>query len=220
MAQPIPQTCFLSLPRELRDRIYKEAFPTLMTTFLLEPNQKRRSHPAHLNTSLLRTNKQICSEASAVLYSNTYFGISNPEHQLKWFNTIGNHNVKRLENLRFSVESEYPLANWNERMAWYQLFRFLACKATGLRRILLYLDAEEDDEDIQGAYGAGKDVRFLRELGRLRNLQSITIRGYYGKYWLSYLTENMGITVEEGLRKEEAWEALKRYQLGTEDMIP
>lgn len=75
-------------------------------------------------------------------------------------------------------------------------------------------------EGTPGAYGAGKDMRFLRELGRIPNLQSMVLFGYYAPIWLSYLTEKMGIEAEEGLRSKEDWEALRRYQLGTEGLIP
>ncbi|KAI4225267.1 MAG: hypothetical protein L6R36_004055 [Xanthoria steineri] len=233
-----------------------------------------------LNTPLLRTNRQICTEASSVLYSTICFHIRDPEQFVSWLDTIGIHNVKRLKNLALVVQSEYEaipetapstghisqaialsrsacsqfrqsLTRWtdkatehhllrrlasqsrsahsqprlkitqrNEKVTWYHVLRFLACEATGLRLIFLSLIAEEDDEEIQGAYGAGKDMRFLRELGRIRNLQSMVLFGYYAPIWSSYLTEKMGIKVEEGKRNKEGWEALWRYQLGTEGLIP
>ncbi|CAL8581228.1 hypothetical protein XPA_006929 [Xanthoria parietina] len=272
------QMCFFSLPREIRDLVYKEAFPDLQ--YMSPLIRRKELRFGDLNAPLLRTNKQICSEASAVLYSNTCFQIGHPEQFIGWLNTIGDHNVKRLKNLALFVESEYEaipepassidhlsqpiapsrsvysqfrqsLTRWtdkvtkhhllrrlasqsrsahsqtrlkyiqrDEKVTWYHVLQFLACEATGLRWLFLCLNAEEDDEGTQGAYGAGKDMRFLKELARIPNLQSMVLYGYYAPIWSSYLTEKMGINVEEVKRNEKNWTALRRYQLGTEGLIP
>lgn len=107
MTQPIQETCFFSLPREIRDLVYKEAFSASPLIFPLI--RRKRQRFGDLNTPLLRTNKQICSEASSVLYSSTCFHIGHPEQFIRWLNTIGDHNVKRLKNLALVVESEYEV---------------------------------------------------------------------------------------------------------------
>lgn len=48
----------------------------------------------------------------------------------------------------------------------------------------------------------------------------MVLNGYYGKNWLSYLTEKMGIQVVEGDRADELWKGLRKYQRGKEGCIP
>ncbi|KAL8671600.1 MAG: hypothetical protein Q9168_003906 [Polycauliona sp. 1 TL-2023] len=213
MAPSVRQTCFFDLPRELRDHIYKEAFPkaVLVTPWAYKWNPSSQiANMVPPNVSLLHTNRQIYSEASAEFYSNTQFCITHPPQDIRRLQTIGSY-LDRLTQIHVIVHWVYRSS---EKAEWYQMFRDLSCKATGLRRLELQLDAEGSGHLDEGGWGAGKDTQFLAELKNIRSLQSIVLRGYYGEEWVNCLAENKEIEVVEGDRDEECWAALRRYQLG------
>ena len=209
MTCPAQQRSFLSLPREIRDQIYAEAFPNMQEVIMPLGRMKALQPPSQVplrpqvNLCLLRANRQICNEASPMLYSRSCFYVSNPDRTLEWLAKLGGDNIKRLRSLRlvlceFSDESPFCKS---QKAAWYSLISFIASKATGLRRLVLSLHAPS----------AGKDRPLLDALGGIRTVQTITLSGYYQKEWISYLTKE-GIKVDEEERKERDWQALKLYQ--------
>ncbi|KAI4282029.1 MAG: hypothetical protein L6R38_003249 [Xanthoria sp. 2 TBL-2021] len=122
-----------------------------------QPSARSRS----LNTSLLRTNRQICSEASPVLYSQNVFIISSPKPDLEWLDCIGDHNITQLRTLHLFTKPAYEmdsLGNEGDKACWHQLLRYLAPKAAGLRHMYLFLDADEEEDALSYHHGAGKDV--------------------------------------------------------------
>ncbi|KAI4220173.1 MAG: hypothetical protein L6R36_007812 [Xanthoria steineri] len=164
-----------------------------------------------VNLCLLRTNRQICNEASSMLYSRSCFYVSNPNRTLEWLTKLADDNIKRLRSLRlvlceFSDESPFCKS---QKVAWYQLVHFIASKAIGMRRLLLSLHAPS----------AGRDLPLLEALGGIRSVQTITLSGYYQKEWISYLTKE-GIKVDEEERKERDWQALKSYQTDIKEVGP
>ncbi|KAI4088296.1 MAG: hypothetical protein LQ339_008736 [Xanthoria mediterranea] len=217
MTCPAQQSSFLSLPREIRDQIYTEAFPNIQEVIMplgrikaLQPPSQVPLRP-QVNLCLLRTNRQICNEAFSILYSRSCFYVSNPDRTLEWLAKLGDDNVKRLRSLRlvlyeFSDESSFCKS---QKAAWYQLVHFVASKATGLRRLVLSLHAPS----------AGRDRPLLEALGGIRTVQTITLSGFYQREWISYLTKE-GIKVDEEERKERDWQALKSYQTDIKEHGP
>ena len=67
-----------------------------------------------------------------------------------------------------------------------------------------------------GHYGAGMDLRFVRELAKISGLQSMVIDGFYAMHWPQYLTEKMGVPIQE----EEPSQYRRMYQRGTENLVP
>ena len=206
------QITFLSLPAEVRLPIYE---------YLLvdKPQVIPHCRPATerpLTPSILRTCKQINREASQALYSKNTFLISEPDRDLKWFDSIGRINVKLLKDIRLFVHPVYStqrtlFSTGSEGISWYKVLDHLAREATGLRHVYIYWDAEEWPH-----MGAGKDLRFVRELAKIQGLQSMIVNGFYGVHWPRYLTEKMGLQVQENERSP----SLRGYQQGTQNLIP
>jgi hypothetical protein len=100
---------------------------------------------------------------------------------------------------------------------WYKLLDQLARKATGLQQLYVNWDSEVS----WWHFGAGKDLRFVRELAKFQGLQSLVINGDYAKHWPSYLTEKTGVRVQE-VDQDSSFlrEYRRKYQRGTENLIP
>ncbi len=213
-----PQTSqvgFLSLPSKARLRIYEYA---LVSEPQVIPHL-RSATQTPVTPSILRTCKQIRSEASRILYSKNTFLVSEPKRTLEWFTRIGRMNIKHLNSIRIFPHAVYytkpmpPLRTTTEGPLWYKLLDQLAREATGLRHVYVYWDAQETCNH----YGAGKDLRFVRELAKIRRLQSMVINRFYAVHWPRFLAEKMGVTVQE---RDSTWQPLRKYQKGTENLIP
>ena len=209
---------FLSLPPKTRLRIYEYVLvcePQLIPDYTPPANQP-------LTPSILRTCKQIHSEASPVLYSKNTFLVAEPDRILKWLIGIGRVNIKYLNSIRIFVHPVYYtkeipfLHNANESAFWYKLLDQLAREATGLRHIYIFWDAEES----WGHSGAGRDLRFVRELAKIQGLQSMAVGGYYAIHWPRYLAEKMGVPVQEEDLTQPFLQFLRKYQRGTENLLP
>ena len=70
-----------------------------------------------------------------------------------------------------------------------------------------------------GHYGAGKDIRFVRELAKIQGLQSMAINGFYAMHWPRYPSEKMGVLVKEELDQSLLLH-LRKYQRGTGNSAP
>ena len=94
--------------------------------------------------------------------------------------------------------------------------------------------------------GLGDNLHFVRALGKIRGLEKLVIEGFYAKHWPAYLEETIGVQVQaisgrflpepilrEGdLAREELiyvmyihdmneeLQIFRKYQQGTEDLIP
>ena len=213
-----PRFNFLALPPEIRLHFYEcilTCKPQVMPD--LRPPAERSIAP-----TILRTCKQIHREASPALYSQNKFLIANPERILRWLQKIGRVNIGLLKSIRLFPHAVYCtedslFGDASVSRAWYRLLDRLAREATGLRRVYIYWDSA----DTFTHFGAGRDVRFVRELAGIQGLQSMVVDGYYAVHWPRYLAENMGVPVQER-GQEEQWylESLRRYQRGTENLIP
>ena len=212
-----PKIGFFSLPPRVRFRIYE----CVLVCKQQVPASCRPLADPPL-ASILRTCKRVHSEAFPILYSNNTFLLSEPETILLWFEEIGRVNIKHLRSIRIFVDAPYytkeipHFVTKNDGLPWYELLDRLAREATGLRHLYIYWDLAEDC----GHFGAGKDVRFVRELAKIRGLQSMEIDGFYAMRWPRYLSEKMGLSVHEGGGDSYYMQRRRKYQRGTENLVP
>ena len=108
------------------------------------------------------------------------------------------------------------LGRTSEISLWYKLLDQLAREATGLRHIFVCWDSEE----AWPFFGAGKDLRFVRELAKIRGLESMVVAGYYAVHWPRYLAEQMGVSVQERDNTAPSLQYLRKFQQGTENLVP
>lgn len=130
-------------------------------------------------------------------------------------------NIRVLRILELAPEAVYfptgSIGNGNENCAgevWCELINLLAREAKGLRRLSVNFQAVLDVD----ALGAGRDLEFVKALGRVRQVEEMEIRGFYAVGWRRYL-EGCGRRVYVAEREEDV-EELRRYQVGTEGLIP
>ncbi|KAL8919847.1 MAG: hypothetical protein Q9208_006580 [Pyrenodesmia sp. 3 TL-2023] len=194
------KTNFLSLPLEIRDQIYKEVLTVKHDIY----HDERYFPPSAI--SLLRTCKQVRDEGCAVLYGGNTIWVDSPRYFLEWLGKIGASNLKLLSRIR--IETNYWKIWELDREPWCQILRFLVHLATGLRHVFIFWNS------------GGKDIKFVRELGEIKNLRSVTIDGEYALHWPRYLSEKMGVEVLQAARTEAWWDVLDKYEEGTEDLHP
>ena len=204
---------FLSLPLEVRFRIYEDL---LVCKLYVTPEYRPRARPP-ITLSVLRTCKQIYTEASPIFYSKNEILVDEPEPIIRWLTRIGRINVRHLRRLRIFVGAVNYGGDFSSRDSacvghlWYKLLDELARDAAGLRHIYVYWSFK-----CSGA--AGKDLPFVRRLGKLQRLQSMDLDGYYPKQWPSYLAKKLGIEVQE--EQPSSLFLQKKYQRETENLIP
>jgi hypothetical protein len=213
MPPQIPRVGLLSLPPEVRHRIYKY---TLVYPERVIPYEQKKWTKI-ITPSILRTCRQIYREACPILYSENVFTLAGPGEILKWLSQIGRVNIKRLKCIWIFVDAVFELTTLfglpSDSPKWYNVLDRLARQATGLRYVHIYWDAEESC----GHFGAGKDVRFVRELAKIQGLHEMSIEGFYAKHWPEYLTKTMGVPVRDPQSQQDL---RRRYQRGTENLIP
>ena len=204
---------FLSLPLEIRLRIYE--YLLLCKSHATPVYRPRARQPITL--SVLRTCKQIHTEGSPIFYSKNEIVVDEPEPIIRWFALIGRMKVRHLRRIRIFVGAVECFGNTSSQRSarvghlWYKLLDELARDAAGLRHIYIYWSFK-----CSGA--AGKDLQFVRRLGKLQRLQSMDLDGYYAKQWPSYLARKLGIEVQE---EQPSLPTLKKkYQRGTENLLP
>jgi hypothetical protein len=176
--------------------------------------------------AILRTNKQICSEALPILYSENEFMVDRAQRFLAWLQQIG-PNIKLLKSLRIFPHAVYSESGstWfgdsedpdYSGPVWCKLLNRLAAEATDLERVYVYLDAEVS----MGHHGAGKDLNFVRALGRMKVSEKMEITGYFAVEWPRYLERKMGKPVwNEQSKSQDELRWLRQYQRGTQNLIP
>jgi hypothetical protein len=176
--------------------------------------------------TLLRTCKQIYHEALPILYSENEFMVDTARRFLSWLQQIGPVNIRLLKSLRIFPHAVYSETGQTwlgpedpdySGPTWCELLNKLADEATGLRYVYVYLDAEEE----LGHYGAGKDLNFVRALGRMKVSQRLKIDGYFATEWPRYLEGKLGMPVWDTQGHSQNYLlGLREYQRGTESLIP
>jgi hypothetical protein len=176
-----------------------------------------------MEPDLLAVCKQIHYEASSILYTENIFSVINPAHYIPFLARIGPVHIKELKTLEISV----PGAR-QKKGKWIPLLEQLAQEAESLRDIKICFNAEET---VWGLGGWGKDVDFVRALGKIGGLEKLELKGYYAKRWPEYLEEKTGAVVvakpgfyEEGVGDEQEMEeklaSFIQYQRGAGDIVP
>ncbi|KFY03029.1 hypothetical protein V490_00323 [Pseudogymnoascus sp. VKM F-3557] len=233
MSQPQRHNLF-SLPLKLRLSIYRHALVNkkrdgrgrmvqyqIMITIRKEPEDRA------MTPVLLRTSQQIYREALPILYSENEFLVDKAKQFLDWLQQIGSVNITLLKSLRI-----FPHAVYSENgqtwlgdpenpdysgLTWCKLLKNLADEATGLEYVYVNLDAAEDC----GHYGAGKDLNFVRALGRMKVSRKMEIDGYFATEWPRYLERKLGMPVWDTQGHSQSYlRWLRGYQRGTESLIP
>ncbi|MCJ1346058.1 hypothetical protein MMC31_004269 [Peltigera leucophlebia] len=201
---------FLTLPVELRLQVYGHAFvPT-------EHDYSRRWASRNRATvSLLRTCKQVHSEAAPVLYSGMTFHLHVGPRALDFLHSIGPINKTYIKSLHIFFSNAPQIA------VWIKLVHALNHEVKGLRQLRVVWET---------VYGAGKDPRFVCSLATICGLEALSIEGFYAKRWPEYLEKKMGLPVsvdggqKDGSRKQRSslltLNFRDEFQKGTEDMYP
>lgn len=60
----------------------------------------------------------------------------------------------------------------------------------------------------------------MRELAKIRGLESMVVAGFYAVHWPRYLAEQMGVSVQEEDLTASWLQYLRKYQRGTENLVP
>ena len=217
--QPQSQSLLLSLPLEVRLRIYEYLFTCQPQVFVsnLKP---MLSYPkylveADLTSAILRTCRQIHNEASPILYSGNIFVLDYPKRTFEWLDRIGSVNLRSIRHLRVFVPHELFAftRKWGksipERQLWYNLLGRLSQEATGLRYLYIFWDKE-----------GGGDVRLVRELAKIQGLKRMEIDGYFAKHCPEYLVQKMGVPIQVTDHLLQATDYLKEYHEETKNCIP
>ena len=158
-----------------------------------------------------------------------------PEQMFQFVAQIGIRNFKLLRSMSIWVP-------WRsaELDLWLRVLHTLAKHASGLRSIELAwgADCEFPRVLVRGAEqrGLGDNLEFVRALGQIKGLEKLAIRGYYAKRWPAYLEQEVGVKVQAQLGRytgvrngdddflreldKENLEYFRKYQQGTEDLIP
>jgi hypothetical protein len=198
---------FLTLPAELRLRIYEDALVSRLSGTALKYSGKRSegkkqilvhlvgsSQNTNMGAGLLRTCKQVYLEANQMLYAQNIFHIREAEDGLRFFERIGSANASNVKSITIWVSY---LA---ELRTWLKLLQTLAMVATGLRRLVLGWGARTDCAiSLQrGAIqrGLGDSLDFVRNLARIQGLDELVIQGYFAQPWPAYLEKMMGVKVQ------------------------
>jgi hypothetical protein len=251
MSQPQQRHNFFSLPLEIRLSIYRHAlinksreggrFSRCMVQDQImirirKDREDRTMAPTVFGTvredrtmapTLLRTNKQIYREALPILYSENVFLVDKARRFLSWLQQIGPVNITLLKSLRIFPHAVYSETGQTWLGApedpdysgptWCELLNKLADEASGLGYVYVYMDAEVEFWH----YGAGKDLNFVRALGRMKVSRRLEIDGYFATEWPRYLERKLGMPVWDTQGHSQnylVW--LREYQRGTEGLIP
>lgn len=202
---------FLTLPVELRLQVYGYAFIPTEHEYSRKRNNRDRA-----TVSLLRTCKQVHSEAAPVLYSGMTFHLYVCPKALEFLRSIGPINKTYIKSLHVFFTDAPKIAIWKE------LVHALKHEVKGLRQLRVVWE--------DTIYGSGKDPRYVRGLATIRGLEALSIEGFYAKRWPEYLETKMGLPVSvddgrrDGLQKQRSslltLNLRDEFQKGTEDFYP
>ncbi|KAH7078855.1 hypothetical protein BKA63DRAFT_507254 [Paraphoma chrysanthemicola] len=198
---------FLTLPAELRLRIYEDVLVSRFAGTALKYGGKRTegnkqvlvhlmgsSQCKNMGAGLLRTCRQIHLEANQIVYAQNTFHIREAEDGLRFLDKIGPRNTACITSVTIWVSY---LAGCR---AWLQLLQRLATSATGLRRLTIGWGARTDCAipSQRGAMerGLGDNLDFVRTLAQIQALEELVIQGYYAKPWPTFLEKAMGVKVQ------------------------
>ena len=145
---------FLSLPAELRIKVYKYALipPSSTYEITLCTDQDRSSHRKPIVTALLKTCRTIAYEAAPILYGRNCFKAINSSPFSQWLEAIGPVNIQFLKSVHIIAATFGPiLIGCIPRInrPWGEVLRTLRHKATSLRDLSVYWCHEDRGNKIR-----------------------------------------------------------------------
>lgn len=152
-----PSISFLSLPPELRIKVYEYALisPSSMyeITDTLCTDQKKSSHRKPIVTALLKTCRTIAYEAAPILYGRNCFKATNSAPFSQWLEAIGPINIRFLKSIQIVATRTFgpiligciPQIN----RPWGGVFATLRLRATSLRDLSVYWCHEDRGNKIR-----------------------------------------------------------------------
>jgi hypothetical protein len=185
---------FLSLPLELRDRIYGLILIVPSGMIYIEESGSGKLSSTVIGseidlcpappTDLLRVSRQVYHEALPILYSQNILHFYYPTTLQTWLHKIGPLNIALLQHLNLHVNT----LNRENNELYCELFSKLASNATGLHKLRI------------SCLGVWRDksqrTDFMHALAKIQGLTELKIKGDgVGADWLSYLRDKMGVKV-------------------------
>lgn len=138
----------LSLPRELRDRVYTFALTSPFPFWW--PGQAPMPH--HVGVSLLQTNKQVHDEAAPVLYAGNKFLFTHPS-DCTVFRVVASRHAESIQSVYFRIrEKDLPL--WTKYLGSKKEERCLKHDLPNLKSLWVFLRC-----------GSAGTPRFFGQLG-------------------------------------------------------
>ena len=185
--QPFP---FLSLPSEIRNRIYELALAPIKEDGSVSPHTIIASKKVHCPTAtpaLLHTSHQIYNEAAPILYRSTTFACYQFGSTGRWINKIGAANAGSIRTLRIFMS---PGLNPNAIRGpilddWDMMLDRCAERLSGLHYVYIYVESRSDDPR----------PAVLRALGKIQSLKTVEMAGAYPPKWPKYLRKFTKATI-------------------------
>lgn len=151
MSSLYPSISFLSLPAELRIKVYKYALISPSSTYEIT-DQDRSSHRKPIVTALLKTCKTIAYEAAPILYGRNRFKASNSTLFAQWLEAIGPVNIQFLKSVHVVATTFGPILIGRiprTNAPWGGVLRTLRQRATSLRVLSVYWSHEDRGNKIR-----------------------------------------------------------------------
>jgi hypothetical protein len=151
-----------------------------------EIREQRRDPELFLYPAILRVSKQIHDEATRVLYGENRFRTHGAGRFLDFLDRIGRWNLALLRTVQLAPSALYypsraeravrDIADANcDGETWCELIDVLARDAKGLRAMRVVFQAVMEVD----AVGAGRDLKFVRALERVRQVEEMEIKGFF-----------------------------------------
>lgn len=151
-----PSISFLSLPPELRIKVYEYALisPSSMyeITDTFSTDQNRSRHRKPIVTALLKTCRTINYEAAPILYGRNSLKATNSTPFSQWLEAIGPINIRFLKSIQIVATTFGPiLIGCIPRInrPWREVFATLRLRATSLRDLSVYWCHEDRGNKIR-----------------------------------------------------------------------
>lgn len=202
-----PSVSFLSLPAELRIKVYKYALisPSSMYEITLCTDQDRSSHRKPIVTALLKTCRTIAYEAAPILYGRNCFKAINSTPFSQWLEAIGPVNIQFLKSVHIVATTFGPiLIGCIPRInrPWGGVLRTLRHRATSLQDLSVYWCHEDRGNKIRVCNQLALELNGWEELNLVIDNSTLPptyeaqrrVLGFV-KYSQTYLEKKLGAPV-------------------------
>ncbi|KAH9870080.1 hypothetical protein J1614_007002 [Plenodomus biglobosus] len=185
----------LSLPRELRDRIYTAA---LTAPYLFSwPGKPPAKVSHHVNVNLLRANRQVYNEAVAILYSQNKLLFTHPS-DLNIFRVIASPASQNITSVYFRIR-EKDLRLWTSYLSSKNPERSLKADLPNLKNLWLFMRCGSMGAPAMlgqlgnggGAQGGGQHVQQPHHGLQLQALQNTLVQNQHQQAHMQQQTHGM-----------------------------